>query len=317
VQIVDPPTTLAAGERAQLQAVASGSDGARLTSARVSWRSSNSAVASVDGRGVVRGMRPGSVQLTASVGSVSRQVTLNVTAPTLTSIAIANLRALTVGETSTLSLSARSASGALDDAAFAATGATPRWTSSAPEIARVDARSGQLRAIAPGNATIRVEAGSLSASGNVVISAASTANPAATPATQTERPVAPPAAPAPAARSENDVSREIEGALREYAAAVSARDLNAMLKVFPTMAEKDKATWRQFFKDGSDVSYKLVDVELHRPVDLGESAKVTLTRKWSLGFTLARTQQAMGPTSGSDRVTMSRAGGSWHITQIQ
>ncbi len=317
VQIVDPPTTLAAGERVQLQGVAAGSDGARLTSARLAWRSSNSAVASIDGRGVVRGVRPGSVQLTASVGSASRQITLNVTAPTLTSIAIANLRALTVGESSTLSLTARSAGGALDDAAFAATGVTPRWSSSAPEVARVDARSGQLRAIAPGSATIRVEAGSLSASGNVVISAANTANPAATPATTTERPVAPPSAPAPAARSENDVSREIEGALREYAAAVSARDLNAMLKVFPTMAEKDKATWRQFFKDGSEVSYKLLDVELNRPVDLGENAKVTLTRKWSLGFTLSRNQQAVGPTSGSDRVTMSRAGGSWHITQIQ
>ncbi len=258
------------------------------------------------------------MQLTASVNGVEQRIPLQVTAPTLTALAIGNLRPLTVGESSTLTLSGRSEAGTLDDATLGAMGLSPRWSSSAPEVARIDARTGQLRAVAPGTCDHsrgrRVALGERHRrrlGGDRGESPRADSRDAGTSGGHAAD------AAAPAARSESDVSREIEGALREYASAVSARDLNAMLKVFPTMGDKDKATWRQFFRDGTDVTYKLVNVQLNRPVDLGESAKVTLTRNWSLAFTLARTQQAMGPTSGSDRVTMSRAGGSWHITQIQ
>ncbi|MEP7382402.1 MAG: serine/threonine-protein kinase [Gemmatimonadota bacterium] len=316
LQIVDPPATITVGDRLQLQAFARGPAGERLANEPVSWRSSNARIASVvASRGTVRALRPGAVELTASARGIEQQLSLQISAPTLTSIAIVNLRALTVGETFTVALSARAEGGALDDTALNAIGITGRWSSSSPEVARIDARTGQLRALSPGTTTIRVEAGTLAATGSVVVSGASAVASSGASAPRAESPATQPAPVA--ARGASDVSREIEGALKEYATAVSARDLNAMLRVFPTMADKDKATWRQFFRDGTDVAYRLVDVELHRPVDVGESAKLTLTRRWSLGFTLARTQQVMGPTSGSDRVTMVRSGGSWHITQIQ
>ena len=111
VQVTNPPASLGVGERVQLQAVAVGSGGARVGNAPVTWRSSNAAIASVDAsRGVVRGVRPGSVQLTASAGGVEQRIPLQVTAPTLTALSIGNLRAVAVGESLTLALSGRTLS---------------------------------------------------------------------------------------------------------------------------------------------------------------------------------------------------------------
>jgi len=317
--IDDPPTQLRMGERVSLRAVARGADGAVLANERVTWRSSNARIASIDAaRGEVRALRPGRVTVSVRAGAREATFGLQVAPPTLSALAIGDAGPLTVGESATLRLVAQSDAGRLDDAALEAMGATPRWSSSAPDVVRIDARSGQLRALARGSATLRAEVGTLVATTSVTVTAAPASPPVAPAPAPADAPVTSPPAPSPAAaRSESDVTREIEGVLREYATAVSARDLTAMLRHFPAMAEKDRGTWRQFFRDGTDVAYALAKVDLNRPVDLGEEAQVTLTRHWSLAFTLARTGQRMGPTNGTDRVTVTRSAGGWRITRIQ
>ena len=64
-------------------ATASGLDqlGRALASGRVAWVSSSPAVATVDSLGTVRAIAPGTSTLTASVGTISAQRTITVTAP--------------------------------------------------------------------------------------------------------------------------------------------------------------------------------------------------------------------------------------------
>ncbi len=135
------------GETAAMTAVAKSAKGAVISSAAITWSSSNDAVASVAG-GVVTANGNGSVTITASSGGVSGSASMTVqqvvAQAQLTAIAD-TIRAL--GDTVRLTAVAKDARG------NAIAGKTAVWTSQTPNVATVDA-AGIVTAIAEGAATI-------------------------------------------------------------------------------------------------------------------------------------------------------------------
>ncbi|HEY0928952.1 MAG TPA: Ig-like domain-containing protein, partial [Gemmatimonas sp.] len=137
---VSPATaTLASGATQALTATTIGSKGSTLGGRTYTWTSSNPAVASVDGSGVVTGARittaaPGTATITASTGGISGSATI-----TVSPVAVASLRvsqtASTVrpGQTNQITAIASDAAGTVipDRAAT--------WTSSDTAVATVSA----------------------------------------------------------------------------------------------------------------------------------------------------------------------------------
>jgi uncharacterized protein YjdB len=147
---VSPATgSIAAKATQQFTAMGKYSDGstADLTG-RVSWRSSNTAVATVNTSGLATAVAAGSTTITASLSGVSGIASLTVT-PTLSTISItpnpANIKA---GSTQQFAATATYSDGTTQIVT-----ATAAWTSSKTAVATVNA-SGLASGVAAGSATI-------------------------------------------------------------------------------------------------------------------------------------------------------------------
>lgn len=330
IRLLGVAPELRVGERARMRAEVRATGGETITSPTLSWKSSDPSVVQVDAtRGLVRALRPGRAEIVGTMGGVEGRFALSVVAPRLTSVTIEDARALAVGESVTLHLTAQSDAGALDATTLGAMGIAPHWSSSSPNVARIDARTGEVVAVSRGTAIITVEAGVLKGNASLAVNATAGNIPAPTTTnvTPSTTPITPPAPTPPPekspprtsekrARSESDVRREVNDALNAYSSGVSARDLSAMTRVFPSMQEKDRKSWRQFFSQATDVSYAIDRLDFAQPIDLSESGQVTITRRYTMTFTLDKSR---GPTksNASDRVTLVRGADGWHITQIQ
>ncbi len=127
----------------------------------VSWNSSNTGVATINGQGLASTAKQGMTTITASSGSVSGSITLTVTAPTLVSIALTPLQpSITVANTLQFAASGNFTDGSRQDLTTTAT-----WTSSNPAVASISNSGGSqglATAVAKGTTTISVAAGSLS-----------------------------------------------------------------------------------------------------------------------------------------------------------
>ncbi|MEO7964268.1 MAG: protein kinase [Gemmatimonadaceae bacterium] len=317
VRVLGASPEMRVGERVRLRVEATSASGDAITGSKVTWRSSDPSVAQIDAaRGNLVALRAGSAHITAKVSGVEGETAVRVAAPNLSSLVIHDLRALSTGESITLHLSAESDAGTLDATSLGTMGVIPRWSSSAPNIVRVDARTGELTALAKGTAAITVDAGGLKQSGTVSVSGPTVVAPAppVTPTPPVERP-----APRPAdrrTRSENDVRREVTEALNAYSTAVSARDLGAMQRVFPGMQDTDRKGWQSLFARASEVAYSFDHLDFSEPLDVSDAGRVTVTRHYSLTITANKAKDS-GKTDGKDRVTMARSADGWHITQIQ
>jgi uncharacterized protein YjdB len=151
VTIADGDQTLEVGRTLTLTARPTPADAHLPT---VIWRSSDLAVAPVDGDGVLRALASGSAVVTADVGAgVSASIAVTVTlpsSPALSAIAIhQGDQALSAGDQLALTIDRTPA----DAAAPALT-----WTSSTPAVATVDTH-GQLHAVGAGRTTITADAG--------------------------------------------------------------------------------------------------------------------------------------------------------------
>ncbi|MCA2985721.1 Ig-like domain-containing protein, partial [Gemmatimonas sp.] len=140
-------------------------EGKPIATGPVTWTSSNSAVATVDGSGTVTGVAAGSATLTAAAGGISASVALTVTpAPALTRLTVAlSTTAPRSGDRVTVSVSG------FDQ--FNAPFPTPSFTvtSTAPTIAAVQSDGSVLAALV-GTATIRVSVGAISGTADLTVS---------------------------------------------------------------------------------------------------------------------------------------------------
>lgn len=78
VLLVGPDTTVAVQQTLSLTAVAQGPEGAPIAGAAIAWTSNDPAVATIDDRGTVTGIAPGTVTVTGRTGQASGSLELTV-----------------------------------------------------------------------------------------------------------------------------------------------------------------------------------------------------------------------------------------------
>ncbi|MEO7997327.1 MAG: Ig-like domain-containing protein [Gemmatimonadaceae bacterium] len=155
---------IAPGASSQLIATARSSSGTTLNDRAFSWAVVSPAVASVSASGLVTGLTDGTTTITVTAEGKSAAATVNVRSPVaLVVVTPATAQLTTVGATTQLTAVARAANGT------ALTGRTFVWGSSSLAIATVNA-SGLVTAVAPGTATITVQAEGKSATAAITVS---------------------------------------------------------------------------------------------------------------------------------------------------
>jgi len=168
---LDPGSlALAPGGSAQLNATALYSDGSSTTCSASSWTSTQPAIVSVSGAGLVTATSAGTASVTATCAGITSSpatVTVNAVRPVITSVRInPGALALTVGGSSQLAAMAT-----YSDASMAACAASS-WTSNQPLVASVSG-GGSVNAVAKGTASITAVCGNVGSSpATVTISAA-------------------------------------------------------------------------------------------------------------------------------------------------
>ena len=155
VERIDTPmpagtlVTLAAGGGATIEAKPFGTAGTVLTTVALQWRSKDSTIARVDARGNLLGLREGSTEITLD-GPGMQQLVWPVTVAQARVAVAAHRFSMPTGALKPMIAELRAGDGRDFGRA-----ASPVWTSSAPQIATVDA-SGTVSARRPGRAVITV-----------------------------------------------------------------------------------------------------------------------------------------------------------------
>ena len=156
VAVSAPSQSMVAGQTLQLAAAPKDQNGSAF-SATVAWSSSSLSIATVGASGLVTGVAPGLVTITATATAGTASVTGNtqilvVAAPALTSVTIsAPATSIVAGTTSQLTAAPKDQNGT-------AIAATVTWSSSAPAVASVNVTSGLVTGVAAGTSTITATA---------------------------------------------------------------------------------------------------------------------------------------------------------------
>ena len=150
VAVLPTSATASVGGTVQFVAIPLDSTGTALGGRAITWASSNSSVASVDGSGLATGVTAGSATITATSEGHSGSGTLTVSAVTVPVAAVTVSPAsasVTAGQTVQLTATPKDANG------NALTGRTITWTSGNTSVATVSS-SGLVSGLAAGSATI-------------------------------------------------------------------------------------------------------------------------------------------------------------------
>ncbi len=165
VAVVPAEATIAAlGDALRLEAEAFDANGHAVADAEFSWESSDDAVATVDGSGLVTARGNGTATVTATAGEASGSAVVTV-AQSPESVAVVPAEATIAALGDTLRLEAE----AFDANGHAVAGAEFSWESSDDAVATVDG-SGLVTARGNGTATVTATAGE--ASGSAVVTVA-------------------------------------------------------------------------------------------------------------------------------------------------
>jgi len=163
VSVASNTGELTVGQTTTLTATPKDASGNALTGRTVTWSSSNDAKATVSSSGVVTGVSPGSVTITATSEGRSGSTTLNVRPAPVGSVDVSPLsKSLLVGQTTTFSPTVKDVNGAVVN------DRPVTWASENTSIATVSA-AGVVTAIAPGNTTITATSESKSGQGAVTV----------------------------------------------------------------------------------------------------------------------------------------------------
>jgi uncharacterized protein YjdB len=168
VSVVLPSPSLTVGQTESGKATALDAGGRVLPGRAISWRTSNAAVAQVDGAGLIAAVAPGNATISAESEGVTGQASLSVVAAPPAPVASVSVAlaagSLNPGQTTQATATARDASNNV------LAGRTIAWTSSNTAVATVTT-SGVVTAIAVGSASIT--ASSEGQSGSAVLTVTS------------------------------------------------------------------------------------------------------------------------------------------------
>ena len=176
---VTPSTaTVVAGSTQQFTAIGTYSDGSMLSLTNsVTWSSSVTSMATVNGAGLAKGVAPGTPNITAATGLISASATLTVTAPVLVTIAVSPSNAsIADGTTQQFTATGTYSDGSTQDLTNSAS-----WTSSSPDSATVSS-AGLATGKGIGNAVITATSGSVSGSASLAVGQPTLVSIAVTPA---------------------------------------------------------------------------------------------------------------------------------------
>lgn len=166
--------TLRLGQVKQMVVIPKNSSGTTLSTSgrRVTWASSNPAVASVNSTGVVTARAGGLARIVATVDGVrgTSDITVNAPLPVASLTVTPASKSIVVNEYVQLTATPKDASGR------PVSGYTITWTSSNPAVARVYS-NGLVKALARGSATIRASAGGKTGSAAITVTRTSTSTP--------------------------------------------------------------------------------------------------------------------------------------------
>lgn len=157
VEVTPATASVRVGEGRNLMARVRDADGGVLEGREVTWRSSNAAVATVDGGGRVTGVTPGTVYVRASSEGRSDSSRVTVTAGPPTSLEVTpGSVSILPGATAQLEAIFRDASGTI------VSGSAITWSTSAAAVATVNTQ-GLVTAVSEGQATVTARAGTMQA----------------------------------------------------------------------------------------------------------------------------------------------------------
>jgi hypothetical protein len=143
-----PHDPIRVGDTTSLSLTVQDATGKPIRGARITWSSSEPAVAEVDAAGKVRAQGPGNTLIIARSGSESAMGSLTVLPAAVASIRIEGAQPLKVGDTLALHAEARDQRGTgLEDRPIG-------WSTSNPDVAVVDSASGVVVARAAGSVEI-------------------------------------------------------------------------------------------------------------------------------------------------------------------
>src|SRR6266540_2456443 len=165
VTVTPPSAVIPQGQTLQLTATPIDTSGTPMTGQAVAWASSNGAVATVNGSGLVSAMAPGLATITATSGGKSGTAAITVTSVPVAAVDVAPAVAtIPQGQTTQLTATPKDAAG------NPLSGRAVSWTSSNTAVATVSA-SGLVTGVTAGAATITATSEGQSGSAAVTVAA--------------------------------------------------------------------------------------------------------------------------------------------------
>src|SRR6266511_327269 len=178
VTVTPPSAVIPQGQTLQLTATPIDTSGTPMTGQAVAWASSNGAVATVTGSGLVSAVGPGLATITATSGGKSGTAAITVTSVPVAAVDVAPAVAtIPQGQTTQLTATPKDAAGT------PLSGRLVTWASSNTSVATVNSSSGLVSGVAAGSATITATSEGQSGSAAVTVTPVPVASVAVSPAT--------------------------------------------------------------------------------------------------------------------------------------
>lgn len=163
VRVTPSTASVLVGASTTLAAEVRDAGGGVMTGVPVAWASANSAIATVSDDGLVTGVSPGSVAISATASGVSGSALITVRAVPVASVVVAPaVDSVVVGQSVQLSATTRDSTGG------ALTGRSVSWTSSAPATASVSS-TGLVTGLLPGTVTITAHSEGKTGTAQIVV----------------------------------------------------------------------------------------------------------------------------------------------------
>ena len=167
VTITPTTASVVIGKTTQLTAATKDAAGTVLVGRAIAWTTSAAAIATVDANGLVTGVAAGNANITATSEGKTTQAAITVSVTPVASVTVApNAPEVKVGATVPLAATVK------DEQGTVLTGRAVVWSTSAANIATIDAATGVVTGVVTGTATMTATSEGKSGSTTVTVSSA-------------------------------------------------------------------------------------------------------------------------------------------------